>query len=52
MKDSTELVDNTENLIYSYNSVSVTAAVQFAWDWNWGKNAKSQQVSKEIKNCG
>jgi len=32
MKESVELVDVTESLIYSYNLVSVTAAVQFARD--------------------
>lgn len=52
MKDSAEFVDIVENLIYSYNLVAVTAAVQFAQDGNWGKNSKSQQVTKEIKNCG
>lgn len=53
MKDSAELVDTVENLIYSYHLVSVTAAVQFARDdWDLGKSAKSQQVGKELQECG
>lgn len=49
MKDSVELVGIIENIIYSYNLVSLTAAVQFAWDWSWGKSVKSQQLSKKLK---